>query len=243
MTGERRRLALLLGIMAGVALVVAVISIGQLYLVTDAVRRQSLVDLVDVRASAIEAAFQQNGSAEATLDLVRQAHSELPGWGDTGEFVVAKRDGELILFLLHLRHSGGPPGAPFRPLPGRAAPIVASLNGGHGTLVGRDYRNVPVLAAYRTLDDLGWGLVAKMDMAEVRAPFLRAGANGVVASLWEPDPDAAGAFVSKFVESWGGADRTSKAAALRLAREHVRAQPRWRHPRYWAGWVLFGLLD
>ena len=73
--------------------------------------------------------------------------------------------------------------------------------------------------------------------------FLRAGANGVVASLWEPDPDAAGAFVSKFVESWGGADRTSKAAALRLAREHVRAQPRWRHPRYWAGWVLFGLLD
>ena len=183
MKGERSRLALLLGIMTGVALVVAAVSIVQLYLVSIEVRRQALLDLVSVRAAAIEATYRQNGSAEETLEFIRQAHVGNPGWGETGEFVVARRQGELVVFLLHLRHSGGPPGEPFRPTPGRAEPIMASLDRGRGTLVGPDYRGVAVLAAYEKLDDLGWGLVAKMDMAEVRAPFVRAGAIALGSTL------------------------------------------------------------
>ena len=183
MKGERSRLALLLGIMTGVALVVAAVSIVQLYLVSIEVRRQALLDLVAVRAAAIEATYRQNGSAEETLEFIRQAHVGNPGWGETGEFVVARRQGELVVFLLHLRHRGGPPGEPFRPTPGRAEPIMASLDRGRGTLVGPDYRGVAVLAAYEKLDDLGWGLVAKMDMAEVRAPFVRAGAIALGSTL------------------------------------------------------------
>ena len=30
------------------------------------------------------------------------------------------------------------------------------------------------------------------------------------------------------------------AAALRIAQQEVRAMPRWRHPFYWAGFVLEG---
>jgi len=29
--------------------------------------------------------------------------------------------------------------------------------------------------------------------------------------------------------------------ALRAAQESVRADPRWRHPYFWAAWVLWGL--
>jgi hypothetical protein len=71
--------------------------------------------------------------------------------------------------------------------------------------------------------------------------FVAAGAHGVVASLWAPDPAATRAFVSKFVETWNA--KTTKSAALKAAQEFVRSQPQWKHPRFWAGWVLTGVLD
>jgi PAS domain S-box-containing protein len=41
-------------------------------------------------------------------------------------------------------------------------------------MVGRDYRGQMVLAAYRPVGPFGWGLVAKVDLAEVRAQLLPA---------------------------------------------------------------------
>jgi len=34
---------------------------------------------------------------------------------------------------------------------------------------------------------------------------------------------------------------TSSLTCTKL--EHVRSQPQWKHPRFWAGWVLTGLMD
>jgi signal transduction histidine kinase len=50
-----------------------------------------------------------------------------------------------------------------------------ALRGEGGTIVGLDYRGVQVLAAYDWIQELGWGVVAKIDIAEVRRPLLRAG--------------------------------------------------------------------
>ena len=33
------------------------------------------------------------------------------------------------------------------------------------------------------------------------------------------------------------------AAALKQAQAFVRSQPKWKHPYYWAAWVLWGLPD
>jgi diguanylate cyclase (GGDEF)-like protein/PAS domain S-box-containing protein len=58
-----------------------------------------------------------------------------------------------------------------------------ALNGQSGTMVGKDYREVKVLAAYEPVGVFGWGLVAKIEYAELEAPFIRAGIHSAVFGL------------------------------------------------------------
>jgi len=49
-----------------------------------------------------------------------------------------------------------------------------------GTVGGLDYRGEMVLAAYEPVAELNLGIVAKIDMSEVRAPFMKAGLIGLL---------------------------------------------------------------
>ena len=69
--------------------------------------------------------------------------------------------------------------------------------------------------------------------------FQTAGASLVLGSLWRVDDAATRALVERFHESRLKED-VSAAEALRRAQAHVRAQPGWEHPYYWAGWSLWG---
>ena len=74
--------------------------------------------------------------------------------------------------------------------------------------------------------------------------FMFAGAPRVICSLWKVDDKATGALMLKFYDLWRGKEGRpglSAAAALRRAQEHIRSQPQWVHPYYWAAWVLWGL--
>jgi CHAT domain-containing protein len=77
--------------------------------------------------------------------------------------------------------------------------------------------------------------------------FMFAGAPRVLGSLWKVDDDATRALMTRFYELWNPADGKPglpTAEALRRAQALVRddpAHPQWRHPYYWAAWVLWGL--
>ena len=49
------------------------------------------------------------------------------------------------------------------------------LAGNSGIMTGLDYRGVEVLAAYEPISILDLGLVGKMDISEIRRPFMKAG--------------------------------------------------------------------
>ncbi len=51
-----------------------------------------------------------------------------------------------------------------------------ALSGHSGSVIGPDYRGVTVLGAYHPVPLLNAGVVAKMDMAQIRAPFLHGAA-------------------------------------------------------------------
>jgi PAS domain S-box-containing protein len=89
----------------------------------------------------------------------------------SGEVLLARKDGDTIVFVSPLRHRGARPltytvRASVTPLAARAA-----LEGweAFGTYV--DYRGVPVFAAARRVDGTRWGLVAKVDRGEALAAY------------------------------------------------------------------------
>jgi hypothetical protein len=69
--------------------------------------------------------------------------------------------------------------------------------------------------------------------------FMAAGAPRVVASLWSVDDTATAELMAAFYTALLR-DRLSPVAALRQAQRHLRQQPRWSAPFYWAAFVVQG---
>jgi hypothetical protein len=182
--GSRRRILLIVIIMAIIVIVVESITITILYRAAFKEQAEDLRDIVISQARLIEAVARfyalhsktyPPGANEATLSQVIDAHKHYKGFGQTGEFTLAKRQGDNIVFILNQRHSNlqNPQSIPFNSK--LAEPMRLALSGHSGTIVGLDYRGEKVLAAYEPVALLNWGIVAKVDMAEVRAPFIKAG--------------------------------------------------------------------
>lgn len=180
----RKRISILATIMILVAVGVGSSAIGLLYQTALDEQRARLTEIVQSRARMIEAIAKFDarhstdypaGAKRATLSQIRDAHKNFAGFGKTGEFVLAERMEDEIVFLLRHRNS-------LQESPKRmsirskfAEPMRRALAGRSGILVGLDYRGEKVLAAYEPIKILKMGVVAKIDIAEVRAPFRRMG--------------------------------------------------------------------
>lgn len=183
---NRQRLLVLLLVMATVGLTVAGLSLWSLYNTAFAEARARLIEIVRSQTRLIEAVARfdathsqdahPHGAVAATLAQVIDAHAHYRGIGETGEFTLARHEGDDIVFLLSFRHDN--PSVQQRlPFGGKLAePMRRALTGESGSLVGLDYRGVRVLAAHEPVTALDAGIVAKIDLAEIRAPFVRAGA-------------------------------------------------------------------
>ena len=143
-----------------------------------------LVEVAQSRARMIEAIAEYDrldgynhdrthaDSEKVTLGQVASAHKKFKGFGDTGEFTLAKKEGNKIVFFLKHRHD-------IEDIPKDvvwgsdvAAPMHKALQGESGLLIGLDYRGVEVIAAYEPVKLLNYGLVAKIDLSEIKKPFI-----------------------------------------------------------------------
>ncbi len=171
-------------IMICIALLVAIFGFMYLYRAELKQLRTSLVELVQSHAHLYEAIAKYDAvvtgnredhvSRAATMSQIKEAHRRYTGFGETGELVLAERVGDAIVFLLPARKMGFevPPDVPWDS--DLAGPMKLALQGGSGVVQTRDYTGDEVLAAYEFLPFLGMGLVAKMNVSELRQPFLRA---------------------------------------------------------------------
>ena len=190
-------MSLLIAIFTVAVLVVAAVIIGLLYRTSLAQETTRLEEVVHSQARLIEAIARhevkysylmpvESGHGDAlaaTLAQVRDANERFSGFGLTGEFTLARREGDSIVYLLTQRHPGSvrTMAIPFNGTAGE--PMRRALSGLSGTVIAPDYRGVKVLAAHEPVTEFGLGIVAKIDMAEIQAPFVRAGLISIVAAL------------------------------------------------------------
>ncbi|MFT5401083.1 MAG: PAS domain-containing protein, partial [Gammaproteobacteria bacterium] len=171
--------------MTTAALLVAAVSIASLYDTAFNQHRLRLIDTVKTQAGFIEAIVriakpQNNNSLESgfeTSDIEQLIKSQirLEQFGKSGEFNLFRMLDNTIEFVIS---KGADASGTPRPIPFAgewAEAMKLALSGKSGTLIGPDYRGRQVLAAFEPVPVVGMGLVAKIDMSEIRAPFIRAG--------------------------------------------------------------------
>lgn len=178
-------LYLLLCTLIAVTATVTFMTFYMLYQAAFEEERARLVETVQSQARLIEAVArfdrQYSDSTDfgtpfkATLAQIREAHSQFAGFAESGEFVLAHRVNGQIDFLLRHRHSDMDMPEPVPFAAELAEPMRRALKGESGTVIGLDYRGETVLAAYEPVSEYGLGAVAKIDLAEIRSPFVRAG--------------------------------------------------------------------
>ena len=180
---RRRYVLVLMLLLAAVASLAAFSAIAFLQRAAIDGQRSRLVEQARSQARLIEAIARNEiaegrsvaAAAVAAMGQVSEALEQYESAAATGEFQIAYRDGDQVVFLVRQRRGEGDLPAPVPFGNERAAPMQHALSGQSGTMVGLDYRGVTVLAAYEPTLILDLGVVAKIDLAEIRAPFRRAG--------------------------------------------------------------------
>ena len=173
------RLAALPLLMAAVAASAGGIAMTALYDTALRQERAELLEMARAQRTLIEAVARFDsryssedvggGAVAATMSQLREAHETFAGFGRSGEFYFGRRAPDSIDYVVPLRFESD---TDSKPLPDSDRVMQLALAGMTGTTVGPDYRGERVLAAYTPIPALGIGLVVKVDMAEIRAPFL-----------------------------------------------------------------------
>jgi signal transduction histidine kinase len=126
--------------------------------------------LVSAPATDFGGAFIGVIAFEVDMTPVYRLIQDTTGLGATGEVLVGKRNGNQVEFLNPLRHD--PAAALSRKTPiGDVSgyPIQQAVQGKTGSGIAIDYRGKPVIAAWKYIPSMHWGLVAKIDAGEAFA--------------------------------------------------------------------------
>ena len=191
---NRRGIIALAAILTIASLTVGGVSLFALYDAAIDQQRSRLIEVVQSQARLFEAVARfdalnsqddhPEGAYGASLAQIRAAHERFEeGLGTAIEFTLSRLVGNEITFLLRHRHERGGVIEPIPFLSHLAEPARRALEGESGSVIGLDYRGTRVLAAYEPVGDLDLGIVAKIDLSEVRGPFIRVGLMGIGATL------------------------------------------------------------
>jgi len=185
---RKKRIFLLAAIMASLVAAVSFINSRLLYRTALFEQRRRLSELVHSQAALIqemnlanielEKVYGFGHAQQLTLRQLMTAHQKFRIGSKTGEFTLARMVGDTIRFLI-VNGQNVSEDSPLAHVPMNSSlgqPMAKALSMQSGTLIGRDYEGTEVLAAYEplflTYEVLG--IVAKIDIQEIRAPFVRA---------------------------------------------------------------------
>ena len=130
--------------------------------------------LIEVVLQLVEAKNPLDDPLADTIRMISDAHDAPQDYSDMGEFWLARAEQGQIVFQMHHAHLAADKPAPVPLDSPLAEPMRRALAGISGTLTGLDFRGAPVLAAHQPIQGTDLGIVASVELADIRAPFIRA---------------------------------------------------------------------
>lgn len=177
-----KRLLLLIAAMIGVVSIIGASALAVIYYGERERERLRLQDIVQSQARLLEAMarfdriytrYPDGPEAASLRQFIESQHAfARRGLGETGEISLARREGNSVVFLFKQGSDDIRPNA-ISIGSDLAEPMRAALDGRSGTMIGRDHDGAIVLAAFEPVAVLNLGLVAKVDLAEVRQRFIQ----------------------------------------------------------------------
>ena len=113
---------------------------------------------------------------ELRIDPHRFLYPLIVSWptpSRSAETLLIRREGDFVVYLNELRHRKATAISLRLPISRSDLPAAQAVQGNEGSVDGRDYRGVRVLAAFRRVPGSPWFIVSKVDHAEVVAPLAR----------------------------------------------------------------------
>ena len=132
-------------------------------------RRIEMIGIAPIRD--VRGAFVGAVALEIDMVPIFKFIQDTTGLGKTGEALIARKEGNETLFLSPLQHD--PNAALMKVVSAQekiAVPAIKAAGGENGSGITYDYHGEEVLAAWRYIPFLRWGLVTKIDASEVFAP-------------------------------------------------------------------------
>ncbi len=183
MIGQKRRFFYLIAIMVVLVMAVSWFSSYNMYLTALNEQKNRLFDVVNIQKNVVsEIGLRMWGGErideKALVNILVRAHSLFMKERESVEFTVAKKSGDSVRFLI-VNGRAVDKSSPIAKVAfdgDLAVPMKKALLRQVGTIIGRDYKNHEVLAAYtfvQTGDQL-LGLVAKVDLKAIKTPFIKA---------------------------------------------------------------------
>lgn len=188
----RRRMVLLTTLALALAVSVGATTGLLLYRTGLAREGEALRAVVRSQVALAEATFRHElthpvpdtaTAVAGTLEVLREANRTFVGFGETGEFTVARRRGDTLVFEIGLRAAADQVPAPILLPSDLGVPAQRAVAGESGVTRGLDYRGEWVVAAHAPIGGTGLGMVAKRDLAEVRAPYVRSALTAAALGL------------------------------------------------------------
>lgn len=193
MTGKQR-LGLLIMIMTMACALVAILSINLLFVNSYEKNRKHLTDIVFSQASLVDAVARfdathsqdahEQGAMYATISQVSESYKRLDAVGDSGEMLLfGAKDNDFVIFAQTNKNIdlNNPP--LFKSKEKISDVMSEALLGFYGFTESVDDEGKDVFVAYASSIEYELGMLAKLDVDEFIAPFVRAAITTVLLAV------------------------------------------------------------
>jgi PAS domain S-box-containing protein len=160
---------------------------GEIHIDMIAPLRDAPTPSPESRAGEAQNPSATTGAVVFRIDPSKSLYPLIQSWpmpSETAETLLLRREGDELVYLNELRHRSGTALILRRSINDTQLPAAKAARGTTGAFEGTDYRGVKVLAFTRAIPDSPWFIVAKVDLAEIRAPLRQeAWTVGLVVSI------------------------------------------------------------